>query len=250
MSNAHFRYVLRLGDNALITGQRLSEWCGHSPFLEEDIAMANTALDHIGRARMLLTHAGKLEGAGRDEDALAYFRGEREFENFLICELPVGDFAFSLLRQFLLDCYHHHLYAALTSSRDETLAAIAAKAVKEATYHARRSEDWVKRLGDGTEESHRRMQHALNELWGYCDELFDVDSTDIAASEHGIGADNAALERQWSEQVTEVLNQATLVVPDDPWRAGGGRDGRHTEYMGRLLAEMQSLQRNYPGCQW
>jgi len=158
---AHFTYVLRLADNALILGQRLSEWCGHSPFLEEDIAMANTALDHVGRARMLFTHAAQLEGLGRDEDDLAYRRDEREFGNFLICELPIGDYAFTLLRQYFVDVYHLQLYCALSTSADGTLAAIAAKTVKESTYHVRRSRAWVARLGDGTPESRQRMQAAL-----------------------------------------------------------------------------------------
>ncbi len=250
MSTAHVEYVLRRGDDALILGQRLAEWCGHSPFLEEDIAMANTALDHIGRARLLLTHAGTLEGRGRDEDALAYQRGEREFLNALICELPIGDFSFSLMRQYLLDVFHHALFQALTQSKDDGLAAIAAKAVKESAYHVRRSGDWVVRLGDGTAESHRRIQTALDELWGYTDELFIVDAVECEMASAGIAPVLADIAACWQAAVDPVLASAGLTVPKDEWRAGGGRAGLHTEHMGRLLAEMQSVQRSYPGQSW
>ncbi|MEQ8661352.1 MAG: 1,2-phenylacetyl-CoA epoxidase subunit PaaC [Gammaproteobacteria bacterium] len=250
MSAAHFAYVLRLGDNALVLGQRLSEWCGHSPFLEEDIAMANTALDHIGRARMLLSHAGAIEGRGRDEDALAYQRDERAFGNFLICELPNGDYAFTLVRQYLLDVYHQLLFEALTASADRALAAIAAKAVKEAAYHARRSADWVLRFGDGTDESQARAQAALDELWGYTGELFAPDAVDEAMHAAGIAPDPALLETRWRDAVQAHLAAATLRVPADEWQAGGGRAGLHTEHMGRLLAEMQFVPRAYPGLAW
>lgn len=250
MSSAHFRYVLRLGDNALVLGQRLSEWCGHSPFLEEDIAMANTALDHIGRARMLLSHAGAIEGKGRDEDALAYLRDEREFGNFLICELPNGDYAFTLVRQYLLDVYHQLLFEALRASADEELAAIAAKAVKEAAYHARRSGDWVLRFGDGTDESQARAQAALDALWSYTGELFTPDAVDDAMQAAGIAPDLAQLGARWRQIVEAHLVAATLNVPPDDWQADGGREGLHTEHMGRLLAEMQFVQRAYPGLDW
>lgn len=250
MSSAHFQYVLRLGDNALVLGQRLSEWCGHSPFLEEDIAMANTALDHIGRARMLLSHAGAIEGRGRDEDALAYLRDEREFGNFLVCELPNGDYAFTLVRQYLLDVYHQLLFEALTASADEELAAIAAKAVKEAAYHARRSGDWVLRFGDGTDESQARAQAALDELWSYTGELCTPDAVDEAMQAAGIAPDLEQLAARWREIVEAHLAAATLSVPPADWQAGGGREGLHTEHMGRLLAEMQFVQRAYPGLNW
>jgi len=247
---AHFTSVLRLADNALILGQRLSEWCGHSPFLEEDIAMANTALDHIGRARMLYTHAGALEGRGRDEDALAFLRDEREFGNFLICELPIGDYAFTLVRQYLLDVYHEHLFSALTASTDATLAAIAAKAVKESAYHVRRSGDWVVRLGDGTEESNRRAQDALDELWAYTTELFVPDAVDLAMQAAGVTPDPSAIETRWRADVGALLATATLVIPSADWQPRGGREGLHTEHMGRLLAEMQIIQRSHPGLVW
>lgn len=250
MSSAHFEYVQRLGDNALILGQRLSAWCGHSPFLEEDIAMANTALDLIGRARMLYTHAAQLEGSDRDEDALAYGRDERQFGNFLICELPNGDYAFTLLRQYLVDVYHHQLFLALGTSSDPTLAAIAAKAVKETAYHVRRSGDWVVRLGDGTQQSHSRCQLALDELWAYTGELFAGDGIDQAMAAQGIGVDPAQLAPAWSETVANQLKQATLQQPRDEWQAGGGRAGLHTEHMGHLLAELQFMQRAYPGLKW
>lgn len=247
---AHFEYVLRLGDNALILGQRLSQWCGHSPFVEEDVAMANTALDHIGRARMLLTHAGELEGQGRDEDALAYFRNEREFRNFLLCELPVGDFAFTITRQVLLDVYHHALYERLQASSDATLAAIAAKAVKESAYHVRHACEWLIRLGDGTDESHRRVQDALNEQWRYTSELFREDAVEAAMVAAGIGVPAAALADAWRTRIEQVIAEATLSMPEDAPLAASGRDGLHTEHMGYLLAEMQSVQRAYPGLTW
>ena len=250
MNTAHFDYVQRLGDNALILGQRLSAWCGHSPFLEEDIAMANTALDLIGRARMLYSHAAALEGLGRDEDALAYGRDEREFGNFLLCELPNGDYAFTLVRQYLLDVYHHQLCTALCGSSDTTLAAIAAKAVKETAYHLRRSGDWLVRLGDGTDESHTRCQRALDELWAYTGELFAGDAVDKAMAAQGIGVDPAGLWPAWHAAVTAQFKLATLVMPPQDWQASGGRAGLHTEHMGHLLAEMQFLQRAYPGLKW
>lgn len=245
-----FEYVLRLGDDALILGQRLSEWCGHSPFLEEDIAMANTALDHIGRARLLLTHAGALEGRGRDEDALAYHRDEREFRNVLMVELPNGDYGCTLLRQYFMDVRHHHLFEALQASNDAGLAAIAAKAVKEARYHVRRSGDWVLRLGDGTAESHARMQTALNELWGYTDELFAVDAVEARLCEAGIAPDSAPLAARWQDEVGATLNAAGLVPPAADWRAEGGRAGLHTEHLGRILVELQHVARSHPGARW
>ena len=246
----HFEYVLRLGDNALILGQRLSEWCGHSPFVEEDVALANTALDHVGRARMLLTHAGEIEGEGRTEDDLAYQRYERAYKNFLITELPIGDFAFTMVRQFLMDAYHYHLYAGLTQSSDETLAAIAAKAVKESRYHLKRSSQWVCKLGDGTEESHERTQQAIDRIWRFNSELFDLDEVDEAAMSAGVAPDLAEIERNWQASVDNCLAEATLKRPETAPLAASGRAGRHTEHLGYLLAEMQYLQRAYPGLTW
>lgn len=250
MNKNHYRYVLRLGDNALILGQRMTEWCGHSPFLEEDIAMANCALDHIGRARLLLSYAGEIEGVGRSEDDLAFIRSDREFENFLLCELPIGDYAFTMARQYLLDTYHYHLFTGLISSTDGTLSAIAHKAIKETTYHMNRSRDWVLRLGDGTEESHGRIQIALERMWNYTDELFEVDSVDVEMAAEAIAPDPELLQSRWQADITATLKKATLVVPEKKWSLSGGRDGLHTEAMGYLLSEMQYLQRAYPGLSW
>ena len=246
----HFEYLLRLGDNALILGQRLSEWCGHSPFVEEDVAMANTALDHVGRARMLLTHAAEVEGAGGTEDTLAYHRTEREFRNFLLVELPIGDFAFTIVRQFLADTYHYHLFSALINSTDETLAAIAAKAEKESRYHLRRSSEWLCKLGDGTEESHNKTQDALNRVWRFTTELFEIDEVDKAVIAAGIAPKVELLEAPWHKHVDEVLAEATLKKPAAAPLAASGRRGIHTEHLGYLLAEMQHLQRAYPGFTW
>jgi ring-1,2-phenylacetyl-CoA epoxidase subunit PaaC len=246
----HFEYVLRLGDNALILGQRISEWCGHSPFVEEDVAMANTALDHIGRARLLLTHAAELAGTGQTEDDLAYLRTERDFKNFLLCELPIGDFAFTIVRQVLMDTYHFLLFDRLQSSTDVTLAAIAAKVVKESTYHLRHSSEWLIRLGDGTAESHERVRGALHEQWRFTSELFAGDGVDEFAAAAGIGPALPALAAAWRERIGAILREATLDVPPDAPLAASGRAGLHTEHMGYLLAEMQSVQRTYPGLTW
>lgn len=246
----HFEYVLRLGDNALILGQRLSEWCGHSPFVEEDVAMANTALDHVGRARMLLTHAADIEGKGHTEDDLAYKRYEREFKNFLITELPIGDFAFSMVRQALVDTYHYYLFDGLTDSADDTLAAIAAKAVKESRYHLRRSSQWLCKLGDGTEQSHIKTQDAVTRIWRFTSELFEYDLVDQNAIAAGLAPDMDAIESSWREYVSNLLREATLDQPEAAPLAASGRDGRHTEHLGYLLAEMQYLQRAYPGQTW
>jgi ring-1,2-phenylacetyl-CoA epoxidase subunit PaaC len=250
MNKHHYRYVLRLGDNALILGQRMSEWCGHSPFLEEDIAMANCALDHVGRARLLLSYAGELEGEGRSEDDLAFIRSDREFENFLLCEIPIGDYAFTMMRQYLLDTYHYYLFSGLISSVDERLSGIAQKAIKETTYHMDRSRDWVIRLGDGTEESHGRMQVALERVWNYTDELFEANSVDAAMTVAAIAPDLEWLQSRWQVDILSTLKKATLTLPEKKWALSGGRDGLHTEAMGHLLSEMQHMQRTYPGLSW
>ena len=250
MSSDLFQYVIRLGDNALINGQRLAQWCGHGPFLEEDLAMTNTALDLIGRARMLLTYAGEVEGKGRGEDELAYFRNEREFRNFLIMELPVGDFAFTTARQFLIDAYDCHYYRALQDSADTTLAAIAAKTLKECEYHLRHSSEWMVRLGDGTGESHEKLTRAVAELMPFTPELFAADDIDRAMQQQSIGVDLDSVETSWNKEVEWVFREATLERPQVSFTRGGGRQGLHSEHMGFLLAEMQSLQRTYPGLQW
>lgn len=243
-------YATRLGDDAVVLGQRLSEWCSNAPFLEEDLALANTALDFIGRARMYYGYAAELADDGRDEDDFAYLRDQREFRNLLLCELPRGDFAYSMARQFLIDVFNRLFLERLLASKDERLAAIAAKAIKESRYHLRRSRDWMLRLGDGTEESHRRLQSAVDDLWGFTHELFELDELEQRLVEAGIAVDTPALRDAWRAEVAEVLAEATLQQPADDWAVKGGREGYHTEYLGHLLTEMQSLHRAYPGCEW
>lgn len=243
-------YVLRIADGSLILGQRLSEWCGHGPALEEDIAFANIALDLIGQARLLLAHAGRLEDRGRDEDALAFFRDEHEFLNPTLVELPNGDFAQSVLRSFFYVCWQQALWAALVDSRDTTLAAIAEKSRKETRYHVEHLAEWVLRLGDGTAESHARMQSALDYLLPYAGELFAADEIDAAAVAAGLGPSVEALRAPWDAAVQPLLAEATLTLPGaSPFRSSGRR-GRHSEFMGYLLAEMQSLARAHPGAVW
>lgn len=246
----HLQYLLRLADNPLILGQRLSEWCGHAPVLEEDLALANTALDLIGQARMLLTHAGAREGGGRDEDQLAFLRGEREFRNCTLVELPNGDFGRTVLRNFLFSAYQLPLWEALQASTDAHLAAIAAKSLKETRYHLRHAADWVVRLGDGTEESHRRMQAAVAYLWPYTAELFSVDAVDEAAAAAGVGVTGSSLQLRWDATVVPVLQEAALPVPARTPFLSHGKAGVHSEHMGHLLSEMQTMQRTYPGAQW
>ncbi len=246
----HVGYLLRLGDTALILGQQLGALCGHAPVLEEDMAQANIALDLIGQARMLLTHAGEVEGKGRDEDRLAFHREGHEFRNLLLAEQPNGDFALTMGRHFLVDAFHVELYAALAASRDERLAAIAAKAVKEATYHLRHSAGWVIRLGDGTAESHARMQAAIDRLWVWTGEMFQGDSVDEAIAAAGIGPDPATLRAGWLRRIEAVLGEATLSRPADGWMQSGGKQGRHTEALSYILGEMQILPRSNPGAVW
>ncbi|MEI7968301.1 MAG: 1,2-phenylacetyl-CoA epoxidase subunit PaaC [Betaproteobacteria bacterium] len=246
----HFEYVLRLGDSALILGQRLAEMCGHGPVLEEDIALSNIALDLIGQARLLLTHAGRLEGLGRDEDSLAFLRPEGQFRNVTLVELPNGDFGRIVLRNLFFSGFHELLWSDLCGSRDDELAGIAAKSLKETRYHWRHAADWVIRLGDGTPTSHARMQGALEMLWPYTREFFATDAVDEAASRDGFGVDGAALEGAWSDRVRAVLSEATLSPPDVTPFCSTGRRGVHSEHMGHLLAEMQTLQRTYPGASW
>ena len=255
MTSPLFEYLLRLGDDRLVLGHRLSEWCGHGPILEEDIATTNLALDLIGHATMLLRLAGEVEGRGRDEDGLAYWRDEREFRNLQLCELPRGDFGFTVVRQFLFDSWSWHLLEALTRSSHSELAAIAAKAHKETRYHLRHSSEWMLRLGDGTEESHRRAQDALDELWPYTGEFSDPDEVDRALHSNGVVPDLSALAEPWGVMARDVIARATLTVPQGvggggPMVMGGGRVGRHTEHLGHLLAEMQIVARSHPGAKW
>ncbi len=249
-NDAHVRYVLALADDTLVAAQRMGEWIASAPELEEDVALANIGLDLLGQARALLTHAGALEGQGRDEDALAYFRDERDFLNVQLVERENGDFAAAMARLLLLSTYLHELWSALRTSADETLAAIAAKAVKEADYHVDHARMWVLRLGDGTEESHRRMQAGLEAEWPYAEELFDSDPHDPALVEEGIAVDPSSLRDRWLKRVSEVLTEATLSLPDVRPAVTGGRRGIHTEQMGYLLAEMQHLARSHPGASW
>jgi len=243
-------YCVALGDDSVTLGHRLSEWCRNGPFLEEDLALTNVSLDFIGRARMFYSYAAELEGKGRSEDDIAYLRDCREYRNLLINELPNGDFAFTMARQFLIDTYDMGFFTGLTQSKDPMLAAIAAKAVKESRYHLRRSKDWVKRLGDGTEESHVRIQNAFGQLWGYIPEMFGMTTDEQLLLDAGIAVDRSVLEENWTSAVHAILKEATLNIPDENWSIGGGRDGKHTEHLGYLLAEMQFLQRAYPGQQW
>lgn len=251
MHNAQrFEFLLRLGDSALILAQRLSEWVGKGPILEEDIAQTNVGLDLIGQARMWLSYAGEVEGEGRDEDALAFRRDQHEFRNALLCEQPNGDYADTMARQFLFDRWHHLALQAMTGSRDERVAAIASKSLKEVAYHVERSSDWVIRLGDGTGQSRARMQRAIDGLWIYAGELFLPDAVDDAMAREGIGPDLASLAAPWRTAVAEVLAEATLAMPTDDFAQRGGRQGRHTEHLGHLLTEMQFLQRAYPDARW
>ncbi len=250
MDSALFQYALRLGDTSLILGHRLSEWCGHGPILEEDIAMSNIALDLIGQARMFLTYAGEIEGEGRDEDALAYHRNERDWRNMIIAEQPNGDFAATMTRQFLVAAWQVELYTALTRSTDERVAAIAAKAIKEVTYHRRHAGEWMVRLGDGTEESRTRLLDALVEFWGYTHELFELDAVEADLVARGVTVPAESLKPAWDAAVNAVLAQATVDRPGDGWSIRGGKDGIHSEHLGYLLAEMQSVPRAYPDARW
>lgn len=253
-----FDYLLRLADSDLILAQRLSEWVGKGPIIEEDIALTNVGLDLLGQARLWFAYAGEVEagfnGRGRDEDALAFRRDAREFRNLLLVEQPNGNYADTIARQFYFDQAHLALLRALTGSADARVAEIAAKAAKEVTYHAERSADWVIRLGDGTELSHQRMQAAIDDLWMYTGEMFAPDAIEIELIEAGVAADSRELQGPWSASIDAVLAEATLKRPSGEWmlgaRTAGGRQGVHTEHLGHLLAEMQFLQRAYPDARW
>lgn len=243
-------YASRFGDNALILGQRLAAWLGHAPVLEEELALANVALDLIGQARAWLAYAGACEGLGRDEDALAFERDQRDFTNVLLVERPNGDFAQTMGRQFFFDRFHLLALRELVASRDAQVAGIAGKAVKEVTYHAERSAAWVIRLGDGTAVSHARMQAAIDDCWPYTGELFESDALDAHVLHAGIGFDPAALRTPWLAEIERVLVDATLVRPRDGFMQSGGRRGRHSEHLSYLLAEMQAVRRSVPGTRW
>ena len=246
----HGRYVLRLADTNLVLAQRLGEWVGHAPALEEDLGLANVSLDLLGQARLLLAHAGQLEGRGRGEDELAYLREESEYLNLTLVEQPNGDFGDTIVRQFLFDAWQLGLYEALRDSQDATLAAVTAKGRGEATYHLRYSGGWLVRLGDGTAESHARVADSLARLWPFTGELFADDDVDRAAAEAGIGVLPSTLVRAFSARVEETLARATLLRPAETTFSWYGKQGRHSEHLGYLLAEMQSLHRAHPGATW
>jgi ring-1,2-phenylacetyl-CoA epoxidase subunit PaaC len=266
-------YTLRLADDALVLGHRLSEWCGHGPILEHDIAMTNTALDHLGRARSLYQYAAEQfnqlptdekkgyfssvaiqnlvdSGANLDEDDMAYLRDGWDFRNLLLLEQPNADWAFTVARSLFYDTFNYFFYTALQQSNDAVLSAVAEKSLKEITYHLRWSSEWVVRLGDGTEESHEKMQHAVNELWAYTGEMFVMNDTDKTELTSGAGVDLQRLKPMWEERIRTVLEEATLSVPAGTWMQHGGKDGTHSEHLGYLLAELQFMQRAYPGMEW
>ena len=243
-------YTLHLADNSLIMGHRLSEWTGHGPVLEQDIAISNIALDFIGQSRNFYQYAAELNGGGTTEDDLAYLRNEREFKNILLAELPNGDWAKTILKLFFFSSYQYFLYQKLVSSSDKQLSAIAEKSLKEVTYHVRWSSEWVIRLGDGTEESNRRIKKALEELWNYTGEMFIAVDYENEAMNNNIGVDVSSLKQSWENKITEVLQDATISIPENTWNHIGGKTGLHTEHLGFVLAEMQHLQRTYPGCEW
>ncbi len=238
-------YTLHLADNTLILAQRNGEWCGHGPVLEQDIALTNITLDLVGQARSFYQYAAQLKADGSSEDSLAYLRKEREFKNCLLVEQPNGDWAQTTLRQFLFSAYQYYLYQYLQEYPDKTLKAVAEKSLKEVSYHLRWSSEWVIRLGDGTEESHRRMENAVAELWRYTGELFLP-----ASYEKELGIDPASLKYHWSQKVKTVFDEATLAVPSGVYMQEGGKTGTHTEHLGYILTELQYVQRAYPGCEW
>ena len=251
LNEALERFLTRQGDNTLILGHRVSEWCGHAPVLEEDIALANTALDLIGQTQMWLGLAGEVQGEGKSADDVAFLRDVWDFRNLLISELPNGDFGRTMMRQFLFDAWQSVYLPRLAKSSDERVAAIAEKATKEAAYHVERSGDTVVGLGDGTEESHKRMQEALDYLWPYVGEIFDTDDADDVLAEAGVAPHPSSLKDEYFELINRVLTNATLAIPEDTFAHKGGRNGsRHTEHLGHLLTQMQWLQRAYPGATW
>jgi ring-1,2-phenylacetyl-CoA epoxidase subunit PaaC len=243
-------YALRRADDALILGHRLSEWCGHAPALEEDMALANIALDLLGQARSLYGFAAEVEGAGNDEDKFAYLRDVRQYRNLLLAEQPNRDFAHTLVRQFFYSAFADLYWRAMMQSRNATLAAVAAKSEKESAYHLRHSSEWVIRLGDGTEESHARAQTAIDDLWAFTGEMFESDEAERGLIDAGIAVDPAGFRTQWLKTVADIVAVATLVLPKSDWMQQGGRHGRHSEHLGHLLSELQSMQRSFPGATW
>jgi len=243
-------YTLRRADDALVLGHRLSEWCGHGPMLEEDMALANMGLDLLGQARELYSYAAKAEGCDNNEDKFAYLRDVRQYRNLLLLEQPNGDFAGTMVRQFFYSAFADLYWRAMIKSRDETLAAIAAKSEKESAYHLRHSSEWIIRLGDGTEESHARTQAAIDHLWAFTGEMFAVDEAERGLIDKGIAIDTVALRPLWLKTVSGVVAEATLALPTNEWMQQGGRSGRHSEHLGHLLSELQYMQRTFPGLTW
>lgn len=244
-------YLLRLADDRLILGQRLSEWCGHGPELEEDLALANIALDSIGHASALYEYVSELEDEGRDEDYYAYFRDDRDFTNLQLVELPNGDFGFTIARQFLFSSFSYFLYRELKETSDEQFRGMVNKHFKEIKYHLRHSREWVLRLGDGTEESHDRIQASIDEIWRYVGEMFYTDEVDEIMINEGLGTDPESFREEWKSLVEDVLEEATLIVPDwDQFMISGSRNGMHTEHLGHMLAQMQFLRRSHPEADW
>ncbi len=243
-------YATRLGDNALVLGQRMIELVAASPELEEELANANFALDYIGQARMFYTYAGEREGAGRSEDDFAFLRPEHDYKNLLLVEQPNGHFGDALVRQFLFEAFYVHMLDALIRCSDEGISVIAARADKEVRYHLRHSSQWLVRLGDGTEESHDRVQQSLDDLWRFTGEMFLPDELDDEMRANFNGPHLEIIEAEWRKDVADVIATATLQMPDDQWMASGGKQGRHSEHFGYLLTEMQYLQRTYPGATW
>ncbi len=247
---ALFKYILRIGDTNLILGQRLSEWTGHGPFLEEDLALTNITLDITGAAKSLLEYAALVEGKGRTEDDLAFLRNDRQFFNVQITELPNGDYARTIARQVLIDCFDFYFYQELAKSKDETLAGIAQKSLKEVTYHLRHTSAWLERFGDGTEESHNKVQLALNELWQYTNELFEMNEVDEILIQDGIAVDLNLVKSKWEKHILELVEKSTLTIPENVFMQTGSRKGLHTEHLAFILAEMQALPRMYPDAKW
>lgn len=248
--NSLFEYLLRLGDDSLILGHRLSEWCGHGPILEEDIAMTNLSLDLLGQATSFLEYAGKVEGKGRNEDSLAFLRFDKDYKNCLLVEQPNADFGVTMMRQMFFDAYRVLLFERLINAKDEQISAIASKSLKETKYHLKHSSEWIIRLGDGTEESHEKVQEALSDLWRYTGELFFADDADKELIANGTIPSMDGIQKEWLSNVTAVLTEATLEIPSDNWKFEGGRKGLHSEHLGFILTELQYMQRAYPGLEW
>lgn len=243
-------YTLHLADNTLILAQRNAEWCGHGPVLEQDIAITNISLDLIGQSRNFYQYAASIMGEGITEDSLAYLRTEREFKNCLLVEQPNGDWAQTVLRQFFFSAYQQLLFGKLQDSKDEQLAAIAAKSLKEVNYHVRWSSEWVIRLGDGTEVSRNRMIKALEELWRYTGEMFFAVNYELRAASEATGVDPSSIKESWLKKISEIFAEATIIVPENIFMQTGGKDGKHTEHLGYILTELQYMQRAYPGSEW